>query len=233
MNFSGFIGVFVNTGAVCLGSAAGLLFGRFISEKITRAIMAVIGLATIVIGAQGALAPGNTLAMIAALVVGTAIGTGLDLDARLGRGAERLKTKFGGKNAAKSGDFVQGFVTGSILFCVGAMTITGSLTAGLTGDNGVIFTKSVLDLCSSCMLAAAFGPGVLLSAAFVLVFQGALVALAVPLAAVLPEPAIAELTKTASVIILGLGLNLSIGSDIKVTNSLPAVVLAPIAARWL
>jgi uncharacterized membrane protein YqgA involved in biofilm formation len=233
MNLSGFIGVFANTGAVLVGSAAGLLFNKFISERITRAIMAVIGLATIVIGAQGAIAPGNTLAMIVALVLGTAIGTGLDLDGRINRGADRLKSKLGGEASARAGDFTRGFVTGSLLFCVGAMTITGSLSAGLNGDNSVIFTKSVLDLCSSCMLAAAFGPGVLFSAAFVFVFQGAIVALSGLFAPILSDAAIGELAKTGSVLILGLGLNIAAGTDIKVTNSLPAIILAPLAAAVL
>lgn len=122
----------------------------------------------------------------------------------------------------------EGFITASLLFCVGAMTIVGSLNAGLRGDNSMLFTKSLLDLCSSMMLAASLGVGVLCSAVFVFLFQGALVLLSQVLAPLLSEAAIAEITCAGSLMIVALGLNLLGLSKIKVANLLPAMLFAPL-----
>ena len=123
----------------------------------------------------------------------------------------------------------EGFITASLLFCIGAMTIVGSLNAGLRNDYDMLFTKSLLDLFSSMMLAASLGIGVLCSAAFVLVFQGALVLMAQVVAPILTEAAIAEITCAGSLMILALGLNLLGIAKIKVANLLPAMLFAPLA----
>ena len=224
------LGVIVNTIAVLLGSTVGLFCKRAIPEKITKAIMLAIGLCTIYIGVSGTLDGENTLVLILSMVFGTAAGTAMDLDRRITQLGELLNRRF--QRADGSVSLTEGFVTGSLLFCVGAMTIVGSLNAGLRGDNEMLFTKSLLDLISSSMLSVSLGIGVLFSAVFVFVFQGALVLLAQFLAPVLSAAAIAEITCAGSLMILALGLNLIGLTKFKVANFLPALIFAPLFS-WL
>jgi len=221
------IGVLVNVATVIIGSLIGLLCKKGVPEKLTGAVMTGIGLCTMYIGISGALQGQNTLVLIISMVLGAMIGTLIDIDDKINRlGAwigSRFKKKEGG-----GASVAEGFVTASLLFCVGAMTIVGSLNAGLSGDNEMLFTKSLLDLCSSMMLAVSLGIGVLFAALFVLVFQGGLVLLAGVLAPVLTEFAIAEITCAGSLMILGLGMNLIGIAKIKVANYLPALIVAPI-----
>ena len=224
------LGVIVNTIAVLLGSTVGLFCKRAIPEKITKAIMLAIGLCTIYIGVSGTLDGENTLVLILSMVFGTAAGTAMDLDRRITQLGELLNRRF--QRADGSVSLTEGFVTGSLLFCVGAMTIVGSLNAGLRDDNEMLFTKSLLDLISSCMLSVSLGIGVLFSAVFVFVFQGALVLLAQFLAPVLSAAAIAEITCAGSLMILALGLNLIGLTKFKVVNFLPALIFAPLFS-WL
>lgn len=224
------IGVLVNTATVIVGSLIGLLFKRGIPRKLTDAVMVGIGLCTIYIGISGALKGENTLILIGAIVLGAIIGTVIDLDKRLNGLGEWI-----GKHFKKSGGTVsvaEGFVTASLLFCIGSMTIVGSLQSGLTGDNQTIFTKSLLDLVSSAILSVSLGIGVICSAVFVLVFQGALVLLAQYLAPVLTTSAINEITCAGSLIIIALGLNLIGVTKIKVANYLPAIIIAPLIV-WI
>ena len=224
------LGVIVNTITVLLGSTVGLFCKRAIPEKITKAIMLAIGLCTIYIGVSGTLDGENTLVLILSMVFGTAAGTAMDLDRRITQLGELLNRRF--QRADGSVSLTEGFVTGSLLFCVGAMTIVGSLNEGLRDDNEMLFTKSLLDLISSCMLSVSLGIGVLFSAVFVFVFQGALVLLAQFLAPVLSAAAIAEITCAGSLMILALGLNLIGLTKFKVANFLPALIFAPLFS-WL
>ena len=224
------LGVIVNTITVLLGSTVGLFCKRAIPEKITKTIMLAIGLCTIYIGVSGTLDGENTLVLILSMVFGTAAGTAMDLDRRITQLGELLNRRF--QRADGSVSLTEGFVTGSLLFCVGAMTIVGSLNAGLRDDNEMLFTKSLLDLISSCMLSVSLGIGVLFSAVFVFVFQGALVLLAQFLAPVLSAAAIAEITCAGSLMILALGLNLIGLTKFKVANFLPALIFAPLFS-WL
>lgn len=220
------IGVIVNTFTVLLGSAVGLLFKKSIPEKISNGIMTAIGLCTLYIGIDGALAGSNTIVLIVSMVLGTACGTLLDIDGALTRVGERVSGKLskGGKNISVT----EGFTTGCLVFCIGAMTIVGSLNSGLFGDHKLIYTKSVLDLISSCMFAGSLGIGVMFSAAFVFVFQGALVLLSGLLQNVLTDQAMVnELCCAGSVMIIGLGLNLVGVSRFKIANMLPALVFVP------
>jgi uncharacterized membrane protein YqgA involved in biofilm formation len=225
------IGVLVNTATVLIGSLVGLLFKRAIPKKLTDAVMIGIGLCTIYIGISGALKGENTLILIGAIVLGAIIGTALDLDRRLNALGALIGKRFK-KSADGSVSVAEGFVTASLLFCIGAMTVVGSLNAGLTGDNKMIFTKSILDLISSAILSVSLGVGVICSAAFVFVFQGALVLLAQFLRPVLTASAINEMTCAGSLIIIALGLNLIGVTKLKVANYLPAIILAPLIA-WL
>ena len=224
------LGVIVNTLTVLLGSTVGLVFKKGIPEKVSRAVMLAIGLCTLYIGISGTLKGENTLVLILSMVFGAAVGTLLDLDgliSRLGGAVERRFSREGGHVS-----LAEGFVTASLLFCVGAMTIVGSLNAGLRGDNEMLYTKSLLDLISSCMLAVSLGAGVLFSSVFVFVFQGALVLLARVLAPALTDAAVAEITCAGSLLIVGLGLNLLGLTKLKVANYLPAILFAPLFV-WL
>ncbi|MGM9557908.1 MAG: DUF554 domain-containing protein [Oscillospiraceae bacterium] len=224
------LGVIVNTITVLIGSTVGLICKRAIPERITRAIMLAIGLCTVYIGISGSLEGENTLVLILSMVFGTAVGTAIDLDRRITQLGELVNQKF--KRADGGVSLTEGFVTASLLFCVGAMTIVGSLNAGLRGDNKMLFTKSLLDLISSCMLSVSLGVGVMCAAAFVFVFQGALVLLAQFLAPILSAAAIAEITCAGSLMILALGLNLIGLTKLKVANFLPALIFAPLFT-WL
>lgn len=224
------LGVIVNTIAVIIGSTIGLLCKKGIPKKIADAIMTGIALCTVYIGISGSLAGENTIAVIISIALGAALGTILDIDGFLGRTGDRLEKKFSDKGAA--GNVSKAFVTASLLFCVGSMTIVGSLTAGLSGDYEMLFTKSVLDFISSMMLSVSLGIGVLFAALFVLVFQGALVLLAGVLAPVLSTSAINEIICAGSIMIIGLGLNMLGVTKIKVADLLPALVFVPLVL-WL
>jgi uncharacterized membrane protein YqgA involved in biofilm formation len=223
-------GVLVNTATVLLGSTIGLLFKKKIPERIIHSVMLAIGLCTLYIGISGTLKGENTLVLILSMALGTALGTLLDLDGLLTRLGGAVERKF--SRPGERASVAQGFVTGSLLFCVGAMTIVGSLDAGLSGDNRMLYTKSLLDLISSCMLSASLGIGVLLAAAFVLVFQGALVLLSGVLAPLLTASCIAEITCAGSLMIVGLGLNLLGVTKLKIANCFPALLFAPLFV-WL
>ena len=221
------LGVLINTATVILGSITGMLFSKFISDKYTSAIMTAIGLCTLYIGFDGALKGDNTLVLIISMALGTTLGTLLGIDDGINKIGTWVENKFSKKDNTKT-SVAQGFVTASLLFCIGSMTIVGSLNAGIHGDNTLLITKAVLDLISSCVLASSMGLGVLCSAVFVLVFQGALVLSAGFIAPFLSVSAQNELICAGSVMIIALGLNLIGVTKIKVANMLPALVVAPI-----
>lgn len=224
------LGVLVNTCTVIIGSIAGLLFKKGLPQKYATAVMTGIGLCTIAIGISGILEGTNALILIISIVVGSVIGTLLDIDKRLNGLGKRLEKRF--ETSGGSSSIAQGFVTASLLFCVGSMTIVGSLNAGLSGDNELLFTKSLLDLVSAVILTVSLGIGVLFSAAFVFAFQGAIVVLSQFLQPVLSSGAIAEITCTGSLLIVALGFNLIGITKIKVANFLPAIFMAPLV-YWI
>jgi hypothetical protein len=218
-------GVIVNTCTVLLGSIIGLICKKGIPERLSSAVMMGIGLCTVAIGITGLMSGENTLVLIISIVLGVLVGELLDIDGHVNRAVEHVAGKTAG--AGKAAQISQGFITACLLFCIGAMTIVGSLNAGLKGDNEMLLTKSLLDFISSIMLSATLGIGVLFSAAFVLIFQGGIVLLAQFLAPVLSSSAIAELTCAGSLMILALGLNIIGLTKIKVINFLPALLFVP------
>lgn len=221
------LGVLVNTGAVILGSLLGLLFRKGIPQRVSSAVMIGLGLCAVYIGIDGALEGENVLIVIASMVLGGIVGTLLDIDGGINRLGKWVETRFQhheGDNASAA----QGFVTASLLFCAGAMTINGAIEAGIQGDDTIFFTKATLDFFSSIMLSAGLGIGVMLSAAFVLVFQGLLVLLAGVIAPVLTPFAVAEMTCTGSLIMIAIGTNLMGVSKIKVADYLPGILFAPV-----
>ncbi len=226
-----FTGVLVNTGTVLAGSLLGLLFKKGIPEKVSRAVMIALGLFTLYIGMDGALGAQNALIVVAALVLGAIVGTLLDIDGAISRLGLWAESKFK-HSEGETVSIAEGFMTASLLFCIGAMTVNGAIEAGVKGDNTLFFTKALMDLFSSMMLASGLGLGVLLSAVFVLAFQGLLVLLAGWIAPVLTPEAIAEMTAAGSLIMVGLGLNLLGVTKIKVADYLPAIVFAPVIC-WI
>ena len=220
-------GVLVNVATVLLGSFIGLVFKKGISKKFTDAVMTGIGLCTVLIGVQGMLKGENVLVAIVSMVLGAIVGTAVDIDKKLNGAGELLSKKLRKGDGDKI-SLAEGFVTASLLFCVGAMTIVGSLNSGLKGDHSMIYTKSLLDFFSSMMLSASLGIGVPFAAIFVFVFQGGIVLLAGVLEPLLSASAIAEITCVGSLMILALGLNLTGLSKFKVANYLPALVFAPL-----
>lgn len=220
------LAVFVNTATVLIGSLIGLIFAGKIKEKYTKALMNGLMLITMLIGVQSAIKTENMLCVIVCMVIGTIIGEKLRIDDGIEGAGDWLKKKFiRGKNTG--GRFTEGFVSACILFCVGSMTIMGSIEAGVNHDYSIIFAKSAMDLISSMAFAAAMGVGVVFSAAFVFVFQGALTLLAVQLGNVLTEAMVTEMSAVGGVILIGMAINmLCVGKDrIKIANMLPAIFL--------
>ena len=222
-----FTGVWVNTGTVLAGSLLGLLFKKGIPERVSRAVMIGMGFFTVYLGVDGALGAENALIVIAALVLGAIAGTLLNIDGGINRLGAWPEAKFQ-HGEGETVSIAEGFVTASLLFCVGAMTVNGAVEAGVQGKNDIFFTKATMDLFSSMMLASGLGLGVVLSAVFVLVFQGLLVLLAGWIAPALTPFAIAEMTAAGSLIMIGLGTNLMGISKIKVADYLPAIAFAPV-----
>ena len=219
-------GVIVNVITVILGSCIGLLFKKGIPEKVSTAAMVGLGACTLYIGISGSLCGENVLIVIASIVLGVIAGTLLNIDGAVNRLAKAIETKF--KKDNKGISLAEGSVTATLLFCVGSMTVTGSIQAGLTGDNSVLITKATLDFVSSMMLASSLGLGVLLSSVSVLVIQGGLVLLAGLIAPFMSTGAINEMTCVGSILIIMIGTNLMGITKIKVADFLPAILFAPI-----
>lgn len=217
------IGVLVNAAGVLIGGSIGLLAKKGIPENWSQVMFKGIALCVIYIGVAGSLNGENTLVLILSMAVGTLIGQGLDLDRRLNSLASGLEKRF--KKEGDTTSVAEGFVTSSLLFCVGALTVVGSLQAGLTGNNEMLFTKSGLDFISAIIFASSLGYGVLFSAAFVLVFQGSIVLLAQVVAPFMGDAVIGEMTCAGSVLILGMGLNMLDLTKLKIMNYLPAIFL--------
>lgn len=224
------LGTIVNVIAVLVGGSIGLLLKKGISKNLSDAIMKALGLCTLLIGITG-LQTKNTLIIILSMVIGTLIGELLKLDDRLRHLGERLETKF-----QKDGDQIsvaEGFVSASLLFCVGAMTIVGSLQSGLSGNHEMLFTKSMLDFVAAILFASSFGFGVLFSSLFVLVYQGGITLLAQWVAPFLSDTVIGEMSCVGCLIIVGLALNMLGITKLKVMNFVPAIFLPILLCLFL
>lgn len=226
------LGTIVNCAAILVGGAVGLLLKRGLPQKLSDAVMQGLALICLYIGVSGALKGSNTLLATVAMVGGGVLGTLLDLDGKVNRLAHWLEHKIV-KNDGDGGTFGEGFVNATLLYCVGAMAVVGSLNSGLTGDHSVLFTKSMLDGVSAVIFASALGAGVLLSALPVLLYQGAITLLASALAPVLSDAAVAEMTCVGSLLIVAIGLNMLKLTNIKVMNFVPAIFLPVLLSLFL
>jgi uncharacterized membrane protein YqgA involved in biofilm formation len=220
------LGTIVNVVAVLVGTAVGLRIGGRLPERLRTTVLDAIGLLTICVGVAGFLETRNAVFVVFALVIGTLLGELLDIEGRLDAVGERLK-----RRASREGDdrFVLGFVTASLTFCVGALTIVGSLRDGISGDNQLLIVKSALDGVVAVVYSAAFGWGVAFSALTVLVVQGGFTLLGVFAGdAFLTTRMVAELEATGGVLIAGIGLRLLELRPVRVASMLPALVVAPV-----
>ena len=230
------IATIINVILVLIGSAAGLLFKNLISDRLMSALTHALGLCVLGIGIGSLTGTRDMMCVIVCMVVGTAIGNAADIERRLEGAGDFLKAKLiKGDDRSR---FTEGFVTAFLLYCVGAMSITGSIEAGLNHNYKIIISKGVLDGVSSVSFAAAMGVGVAFSAVPMLLYQGGITLLAGWVGPYLPEAVITEMTAVGGALIVALAVNLlGLGREkIKAGNMLPAMLL-PIAyiplADWL
>ncbi|MCI8326461.1 MAG: DUF554 domain-containing protein [Lachnospiraceae bacterium] len=233
------LGTTVNTLAVLAGSLIGLAitaitkkFQLKIAKSFSDRIMQALGLCTLYIGITGALTGKNTMVLILSMILGTLIGEAFDLDDKMNRLGERIENRFKGAGSGSVG-IAEGFITASLLFCVGAMTIVGSLQSGLTGNHETLFAKSVMDFVAAIIFASSLGFGVVFSAVFVLVYQGAITLLAQWVSPFLTDTVIQEMSCAGYVIIIALAFNILGISKFKVMNFVPAIFLPIIICRFL
>ena len=215
-------GTLVNVATVLAGSLIGLLLGKAIPKRVTDIVIKGLGLCTVYLGITGMFESENALITIISIVVGAAIGELCDLDGKINRFGSWIESK-----VKKEGDTVpvaEGFVSASLLFCVGAMTIMGSLQSGLSGDHSTLFAKATLDLVSSIIFASTLGFGVVLAAGSVLVIQGGITLLASVVAPLL-ESAVGEMNVVGSILLFALGLNIIGLGKFKIMNYVPAIFI--------
>lgn len=223
-------GVIVNALAVVLGSGLGLLLRRGLPQKFTEGLMQALGLSVVTIGILGISSEVNSMVIILSIVLGSLIGIALDIDGAVIRLGDSVNSRFKSKAEKNGHTLGEGFVTTTLLFCIGAMTVTGSLRSGLEGDHSILFAKSVLDFISAILFTSAIGIGVMLSGLSVLVIQGSIVLLARLVEPLFTQAAIASISCVGSVLILALGLNMLNITRIKPANMLPSLILAPLMA---
>lgn len=223
------LGVLANSLTVILGTVIGLLFRKIMPKKLGDAVMIGVALCTLYIGVDGMLEGDNAIITVLSVALGAVIGTLLDLDGLFQRFGAWMEARFSSKKQedgeapAKKG-LAEGFVSSTLLFCVGAMAVVGSLNAGF-GDNSTLYAKAVIDGITAIFFASSLGLGVMLSSASLFVYQGAIALLAGLLKDVLSEAVIAEMTCVGSLLLIALALNLLGLTKIKLMNYLPAIFL--------
>lgn len=222
-------GTVVNAVAIVAGTAAGLLLRRGIQERYQQTVLSGVAMSVGLIGITMALKTQNILLVIVSMVLGGLLGELLDIDARL----ERLGAKLTRRLGQQYGDIGQGFVTASLVFCVGAMAVVGSIQDGMTGDASTLYAKATLDGIASAVFASSMGAGVALSAAPVFLYQGAISLAAAAFGATLPPAAVTEMTAVGGLLIVGISMRMLRLGQVRIANLLPAVfVAAALACFW-
>jgi uncharacterized membrane protein YqgA involved in biofilm formation len=223
------LGTFVNTGAVLLGSAIGIAAGSRLPERVKSILMQALALSVVAIGLRMALGAQHNFLAVGCLLLGGVSGELLRIEQRLEGLAETLRLKL----RSESGRFVEGFVTSTLLYLVGAMAIVGSIQDGTSGDPSLLLIKALLDGVASIALASSLGFGVMCSALSVLLVQGGITLLAAHLV-FLSDPAVLDaISATGGLLTLGIGINLMDIKQIHVSNLLPALVYAVVGALLL
>ncbi len=233
-------GTLINVITVLVGGTLGILLGTRLPERMRETIMHGLGLLTTIIGLQLSLETEQVLIVLASLLLGGIAGEWLRIEGRINQLGRWLEGRTSGGNDPPAPDetqdvvrsgaskFSHAFLTASLLFCVGPMTILGSIQDGLAGDYTLLAVKAVMDGFAALAFASTLGPGVLFSALTVLVYQGALTLGAGLASAMLTDPMVAEMTATGGALMLALGLGLLEIKQIRAGNLLPAIVIAPI-----
>lgn len=213
------LGTLVNVGTILLGSALGLLLRKGLPQRLRDTVMQGLGLCVILIGLSGAIETADTMCVILSMVIGGLVGAAVNIERRLENLGNLAQRKL-----ARGGDgFARGFVTASLVYCVGAMAIMGALDSGLKGDYDTLIAKSALDGISAVIFASTLGPGVAFSAVAVLVYQGAITLMAGWLKPLLTDAIITEMSAVGGLLIVGIGLNMLFDKHIAVGNLLPAI----------
>jgi len=215
------LGTIVNSLAIAGGSLVGLLFKKGIPEKYNQTVMQAMGLCVILIGIKGALGCNDLLMIIISCALGALIGERIGIENLL----EKLGNFLQKKISSTGTGFSAGFVTASLMYCVGSMAIVGSLESGLTGNHATLFAKATIDGIVSVILSSSLGIGVLFSSVSVFLYQGTITLLAGLLKPLLIPAVISQMSAIGGVLIVGLGLNMFREKKIKVGNMLPAIFI--------
>jgi len=232
-------GTIINMVAVLVGGGLGLLFGARLSERLKRTVMAGLGLFTAVTGIKMFLETNNSLIVLGAILTGVLLGEWWKIEDGLQAVGKWLETRFThasatGPEASGESRFVRGFLTASLLFCVGPLTILGSIQDGLTGNFSTLAIKSVLDCFAALAFASTLGVGVLFSVVVILVYQGGISLLAAQLNSVVTPAMMAEMTAAGGVILVGIAISSLLElKPIRVGNFLPALIIAPLIVAIL
>lgn len=235
------LGTIINVLFIIIGGVTGLLFGNRLNERTRETLLLANAVAVLFIGISGAigqmfkvtdagsLETTGTMMLIASLSIGAVVGELIDLEGKLERFGEWLKSKTGNSDDA---GFVSAFVTASLTVCIGAMAIVGSIEDGAVGDHSILFAKAVLDLIIIMVMSASLGKGCVFSAIPVGLLQGIVTALAVLIRPYITEPAMNNLSLVGSVLIFCVGVNLFWGKKIRVANLLPGLIVAVVWAAF-
>ena len=215
------LGTIVNALAIIVGGIIGLLFKNVIPERISESLLKTTGLAVIAIGITLIFRGENFTLLIISLILGTIIGETIDIEGMLEKFGAFIESKM--KN--KESNVALGFVTCTLVYCVGSMAIIGSIQSGLTGNHDILFSKALIDGITSVSMAVTMGVGVIFSSISVFVYQGIITTLASFMQSLLSEVVVNEMTAIGGVIIMGIGLNFLEIKRIKVGNLLPAIFL--------
>jgi uncharacterized membrane protein YqgA involved in biofilm formation len=218
------LGTIVNTLAIIAGSLLGLFFSKGFADNYKEIILSGVGLSVILIGVKSSLVSDDLMVVIFSIIVGAILGEWLKIEERLEQFGAFLESKV----VAKSGDsssFARGFVTASLVFCVGSMAIVGSLESGLTGNHQTLYAKSVLDGVTSIIFASAMGVGVMFSGIAVFLYQGLITLTAVFMKSFLVPQTIEQMTSIGGLLIMAIGFNMLKITKIRVGNLIPAIFL--------
>ena len=215
------LGSLVNSAAIILGGSIGLALKKGLSDRIASAVMNALALCVLYIGVSGILKGENILITILSMVFGTLVGEWIDLDKKINQLGDEIESRVSSEN--KEHSVSNGFVTASLLFCVGAMAIVGALQSGLTGNHDTLFAKSLIDGIAAIVMASSLGIGVLLSAGLILVYEGGITLFANVLAPLLTDSVINEMTCVGSLLIVDLALNVLKLQNLTIMNYAPAV----------
>jgi len=222
-------GTIVNAAAIIIGGLMGMLLQGGIKPRSKETILHGLALAVMLIGVKMALTTENALIVIGSLVLGGLVGEWLDIEGRLYALAQRAEKRF----VRGEGRAGQAFVSTTLIYCVGAMAITGSLQSGLTGEHSILYAKAMLDGVSAVVFASTMGVGVVFSGLSVLVYQGTITLLAGVIAPLLTPAAITEMSATGGLLIVAIGINILELKQIRIGNLLPSMLFAALLAGLL